>query len=251
VSGKFEPDNAAGTSGTKTFTQSIVPLQEGSQKVPAVSFSYFDPEAHQYVTKQTKPVSLEVTPGAPASVALPASAAPATPPIGTPASHTDGLAADEPLTGRSFSTLRPLVLTPWFLILNGALAGALAVGASFRIWRRRRGANPARLQQKELERVTREAMAALAIAQAAQDAPRFFTIARQALQEQLAARWHVPVAQVSIPEIQARLNGEGEELRSIFKTADAIAYSGRRFSTTDLQPWRTAIENELQHISRL
>jgi hypothetical protein len=83
----------------------------------------------------------------------------------------------------------------------------------------------------------------------AQDAPRFFTAARQALQEKLAAKWELPMSRVTIPEIRARLNGNGEEIRSVFQTADEIAYSGRQFSVPDLQQWRAIVQQQLLVLS--
>ena len=39
------PRTAATPRGTKTFEQSIVPVKAGAQEIPAVHFSYFDPES--------------------------------------------------------------------------------------------------------------------------------------------------------------------------------------------------------------
>ena len=52
-----------------------------------------------------------------------------------------------------------------------------------------------------------------------------------------------------IPEIRARLNGNGEEIRSVFQTADEIAYSGRRFTVPDLQRGATVTQQQLLALS--
>jgi hypothetical protein len=83
----------------------------------------------------------------------------------------------------------------------------------------------------------------------AEDAPRFFTAARRALQERLAAKWRLPVSHVTIHEIRSRLNGSGEQIRSVFQTADEIAYSGRRFTAPDLQQWRNLVKTQLQELA--
>ena len=49
----FEPADSSNTRGAKTFEQSIVPLKAGAQEIPALRFSYFDPESQSYVTKTT------------------------------------------------------------------------------------------------------------------------------------------------------------------------------------------------------
>ena len=81
------------------------------------------------------------------------------------------------------------------------------------------------------------------------DSPQFFIAARKALQERLAAKWKLPASRVTISEIRARLNGDGEEIRSIFQTADEIAYSGRQFTPPDLQQWRGIVKEQLQQLS--
>ncbi len=46
--------------GEKVFKQVIVPLEAGKSKVPAVSFSYFDPEADKYRTAKKAPIPITV-----------------------------------------------------------------------------------------------------------------------------------------------------------------------------------------------
>ena len=113
--GKFTANDSAGIEGEKTFEQSIVPTKAGAQEIPALNFSYFDPEAQRYVTKNTTPIAIDVAQGT-ASVPV----ATAAPVADAPKANSDGLAPDQLVTGRTVSSLRPLVLTPWFLTLNAA-----------------------------------------------------------------------------------------------------------------------------------
>jgi len=41
------------------------------------------------------------------------------------------------------------------------------------------------------------------------------------------------------------------ELRTVFQTADEIAYSGKRFTAPDLQQWRDLVKNQLHQLARL
>ena len=79
----------------------------------------------------------------------------------------------------------------------------------------------------------------------------FVAPARPAWQDGPAAQWHVPSSRVTIPEIRTRLNGHGEAVSAVFKTADEIAYSGRRFTAPDLKEWRDLVENELHQLARI
>ena len=242
--GKFTANDSAGIEGEKTFEQSIVPTKPGAQEIPALNFSYFDPEAQRYVTKSTTPIAIDVAQGN-ASVPV----ATAAPVADTPKANSDGLAPDQLVTGRTVSSLRPLVLTPWFITLNAVMIAAIVLGAAFRWLRRRRANDPHRLQREVTEKLVRESVAKMDSALKAQDATRFFNAARQALQERLAAKWELPTSRVTIPEIRARLNGNGEEIRSVFQTADEIAYSGRQFTVPDLRQWRAVIQQQLLALS--
>lgn len=243
--GKFTTNDSAGIEGEKTFEQSIVPTKAGAQEIPALNFSYFDPKAERYVTKSAKPIAVDVAQGNAnaAPVATPAAIADA------PKPSSDGLAPDQLVTGRTVSNLRPLVLTPWFIAINALMLAGLALGALFRWLHRRRANDPKRLQREATEKSVRESLAKMDAALKAQDAPRFFTAARQALQEKLAATWELPTSRVTIPEIRARLNGNGKEIRSLFQTADEIAYSGRKFTLPDLQQWRAVVQQQLLALS--
>jgi hypothetical protein len=57
-------NNAGGMSGTKQYDYLIIPRQPGEYKIPATSFSYFDPTAAKYITLSSPEMSLKVT-GAP------------------------------------------------------------------------------------------------------------------------------------------------------------------------------------------
>ncbi|MCX6348734.1 MAG: BatD family protein, partial [Candidatus Aureabacteria bacterium] len=48
--------------GEKIFKQVVIPLKEGEQVVPAVSFSWFDPVAAAYRTEKAKPIPIAVEP---------------------------------------------------------------------------------------------------------------------------------------------------------------------------------------------
>src|SRR5262249_45508014 len=211
--GKFTANDSAGIEGEKTFEQSIVPTKAGAQEIPALNFSYFDPEAQRYVTKNAAPIGIDVAQGN-ASTPIAASA----PVADAPKPNNDGLAPDQVVTGRTVSSLRPLVLTLWFITLNVVMIKAIVVGAAFRWLRQRRVNDPQRLQREATDKSVRESLAKMDAALKAHDAPRFFTAARQALQERLAAKWELPASRVTIPEIRARLNGNGEEIRSVFQT---------------------------------
>ena len=244
---RFEPSDSSGTAGTKTFEQSIVPIKAGKQEIPALRFSYFDPNTKTYVTKTTASIAVDVAQGN--ATQVPISNVPA-PTADATKTNDDGLAADRVATGLSVGSLHPLVLTPWFIVLNALMIGALIIGAIVRFLHQRRLNDPERLKREAAEKSVNYSLATMDFALKAQDAPRFFTAARRALQERLAAKWRLPASRVTIHEIRSRLNGSGEQIRSVFQAADELAYSGRRFTGPDLQQWRNLVKIQLQELAR-
>jgi hypothetical protein len=83
------------------------------------------------------------------------------------------------------------------------------------------------------------------------DAARFFQSARVALQQKLAEQWHLAPASITIAEIDARLNGEGGEIRRIFALADQAAYSGQHLSTADFNQWKEIVHELTKHTEAL
>ncbi len=56
-------NRAGAISGKKTIDYLIVPRAAGKKLIPAIKFSFFDPGKRSYVTLQSKPFELTVTPG--------------------------------------------------------------------------------------------------------------------------------------------------------------------------------------------
>jgi len=49
--------------GLKTHSYALTPLKEGSLTIPSLSFSYFDPDAGEYRTKESTPITIKVSAG--------------------------------------------------------------------------------------------------------------------------------------------------------------------------------------------
>jgi hypothetical protein len=244
---RFEPADSSNTTGAKTFEQSIVPMKTGAQEIPALRFSYFDPDEQKYVTKTTAPIPVEVAQGAASAPATKSADAAAD----VPKTNPDGLAADKAVTSSGSASLRPLILKPWFIVLNAVMAAVLAIGAIIRGIRVRRAKDPKRIERVAAKRALNERLAAMDEALDREDAARFFESAREALKEKMAQEWNVPPSRVTIGEIKARLKSDGEEVRSVFEIADEAAYSGKLFAARDLKRWHQFVRSKLQHIALL
>ena len=249
-SAKFQAADSAGYSGTKIIEQSLVPTLSGKLEIPALAFSYFDPEQKKYVTKTTPPLKVEVAPGQLAnSTATPVNATPTVVPS-VPSAESE-LAPDKLATGSFTATLRPWLLDPW-LVAFALLPPVTAFGAYFML-RRKRGmkGDPKHIHLANSQRALRTQLENMDRAAAAGDTGGFFAAACSAFQNLLGLRWSLPPRTITLADINARLNGEADGLRTIFGMADEVAYTGRAFAPDELRRLQTLINHELQKLKAL
>ena len=248
-SAKFQPADNASYSGEKDFEQAIIPTQPGAQTVPALAFSYFNPETRKYESKLTAPFSVEVSAAPAGSLATTASPVSSATRVSEPT--RDGLRPNHVETGSTVASLTPLYFQPWFVGTQGVVVLGFAAGLIGLRRRERRANDTDGARRRETSIAIGHCLAEMDAASAADDSAHFFKSARAALQEQLAMRWHVAPASITIAEIDAHLNGQGVEIRRIFALADHAAYSGQHLSTADFQQWKETVRDQLKRAEEL
>jgi len=246
----FDPADSVGYQGTKTFEQPIIPNDAGITSIPSVSFSFFDPETRQYVTRMTAPVAVTVSGNSINSTPAPAIASTtsqAPPQTAAPSSTQpapDDLRSNQIEAGSFVSTLRPIYLNPWFIAGQGLPLLALLGGLAF-VRLRERAAHPHRLRATAVESAIRQQLAAMDEAMHNQQTDAFFVHARNALQQRLGHQWNMRPETITLADVEARLGDNRENIRPIFQMADQASYSDLHFGEADLRQWRQVILNEL------
>ncbi len=246
---KVTADDASGLQGFKTFTQPVIPLQAGQLTLPALSFSYFDPQSGGYQTRETRPISVRVTPGGAATQAasnLPAGAAPTG--EGQAASG-DVLAPDAALRGGYAATLATVIWRPWFI--GCALLPVVLMLCAVMLIRRQqlRAADPALALHAARLAAVKINLEAMAAALHRGDSAAFFSAARHALQEKLADLWQVPAESVDARQLAGRFPaGEGAELQAIFAMAEKATYGGESPGAPALQQWQRRVLEQMDRL---
>ena len=132
---KFDDGGSGGTEGVKTFELPVTPTAKKST-MPVFAFSYFDPEAAQYVTLKSAPAPLSVE-GEPLTAVRPAPAETTRPepPKAEPKGLAQGLLGNLPDIGPASAAFAPS-LSPavFFSMMFAPVPVAFALFA----WRRRR-----------------------------------------------------------------------------------------------------------------
>ncbi len=258
----FTQSDAIGYKGEKTFEQPLIAAQPGAQTLPDLTFSYFDPSTRRYETAHTTPPPVTISPaladgttpapgtgtaGSPAGApplqanTPPQAASPAAPP-------TTGLRADHAPTTDAADVLRPLYLRPPFLVLQSLLA--LAFAGSWVVLRvRSRGLALPGKRAQPLSKTANRLLQQMESAAATGDSATFFSTARAALQESLAARWQLTPDDLTQDEVKARLGADAVEVRRIFDLADEASYAGHGMRGTDFAHWLAIVRQQLQAAS--
>ena len=187
---KLETTDQFGFQGTKTFEQIISPLNNDVHELPALTFSFFNPEDGQYHTLTQPAVALTVK----AASATPLPQLAATKAEEKPA--RDILPIKENL-GALVPNKIPLVAQPAFLAAQAV--PVLAFFAAF-IWRKRADnlANNPRLRRKiAVEKFVQNGIADLQKFAAQNNSEEFFALLFRLLQEQLGERLNCPATAIT------------------------------------------------------
>jgi hypothetical protein len=206
----FTAAESTGFRGDKVFAQSVVATQPGSRDLPALEFSYFDPQTRRYEIARAPPQSIEVLPGpaAQGALAAPAEAAP-----GAVEPRRASLArGDHAATGATADSLIPPYLQPrlfrYPLLLIVAFAG---------IWFKAGAPRP------PLPRpATGDSLQQMEDAARRGDSEQFLRSASRALRE-------------------AGVVDHDSELRELLRLADAANYAGELPRDMDLERCRRVV----------
>ena len=248
-SAQFTSADNAGYGGSKTFEEAVVPLKAGQEKIPAITFSYFDPDTRQYMTRATTPIAIEVAPGSGVSSVATSPASPATLRSSLSANtFASDLAPNKVEAGNFVSSLQPVLFAPWFVAAQGVPVMALIAALFIHRRRQQLAQDSERIRNLASQVAMREQVEAMEQALAANCAPAFFTAARQAMQTALAHRWQLSASQVTAAEINQRLNGDTGELRTLFAMADDVVYSGQHVPPAELQQWKDRVIHQLKQL---
>lgn len=248
----FEPADNAAYEGTKTFEQAVVPLKSGAAQIPALAFSYFDPDARRYVTRTTSPIAVEVASGniTPSIAAAPTSSATSAPTKPAPTAPTE-LGPNQVEAGRFVSSLRPVLFAPWFLALQAVLIAGCVTFFLLLRRRERLSHDPEAMRNQASETAIREQLRAMDEALETGQVTDFFTAAQRALREKLAGLWHLAPSAVTAAVVTGRLNGGGETIRAVFRAAETSAYSGQQFAAAELHQWRRLVHDQINQLEDL
>ncbi len=237
-------------SGKKTFEQAIVPTSPALKTIPSVQFSYFDPDAGEYVSLTSDPIKMQLK----NPLGVPTAAdkhdvteqQPTTPsPPAKP--NTKNLAPLHTDPGRLVHAIGPLYKKSWFILFMTAAFLCLTTALLLNLRRKRLQADPTILLHKQVNRQLSNHYQEMEKAISSQDQNSFFNHCRAAIQKRLGEIWGQEPRAITLSDLQQRLPADAP-LLDIFTRMEHGAYSGERLDQTTLEKMLQTTRNELDKL---
>ena len=241
--------------GKKVFEQALVAKGNSLTEVPAVAFSYFDPESGTYKELISAPIPLtmqhvEVEEKADLlteqAVASSAKEAVQTAPK-MMEQPLPGLAPLQLDAGQMDKQLEPLFAKKWFQILCAVLLLVICVVLFVNMRKARFACNPQLQRMKTRKQLLEKREREIEEHLQAADSRGFLVSSRSAIQEQLGVLWDVQAAAITLADLQKRLP-QDSVLCTIFRAAEESAYSGQELSKQQMQDFATSLKKELTNL---
>jgi hypothetical protein len=224
---KVETTDQFGLTGVKVFEQVVTPQTADIKALPALVFSFFDPDQKAYRTVTQPPIPITVRPGGalPTPTVLARRSGQDNPP------PTQDIVPNKQRPGMLGQLAPPLVERGWFLALQGVPVLVLVTGW---VWRRRRetlAQNPRLRRQRQVAQLMREGLADLRRLAAENRSEEFFATLFRLLQEQLGERLDLPASAITEAVIEERLRPRGvpeavlAPLQDLFQTCNQARYA--------------------------
>ncbi len=243
---KIEYQEETRTHGVKTFDQDVIPQKNGNLPLPAASFSYFDPTTKQYVTMPIPLPAVNVTGSVPVASAAAAPSGDSNSTVATPALlQSSELVPNRLGFGSLHQSLAPVYRKPWFWILQAVLILSLFAGFLFLFVRSRFAPDPTQPERTLREHSLHQQEDAMSEAVRRNDAQTFFLAARNAVQLQLGAQWHMRPEAITLAEVQDRNPELAKTLEPLFTQASEVIYSGQASSDLNLAEWELHVRKNL------
>lgn len=232
--------NDAGTRGRKSYEQILIPRSLEAAEIPALTFSYFDPEAEQFRSIVRGPYRLDVQPAAQADTStgtgrLPVGVGP-TEVVGQDIRHVQ----PEPVRWEKTADRR-WGTGVWFWLIQ-AIPLVLVLGTFGWTWRRRAlSGDVARARRYRAPKSARPALRKAEAALSANDENAFFEAVWAAMTTYFGNRFNLPTGSVTRHEVALALRAEGadevlmERADKLFAVCDLRRFARHNTAATEMQ----------------
>ncbi|HEY5281919.1 MAG TPA: BatD family protein [Polyangia bacterium] len=238
----YPPSAKVTPEGTKIFEQAVVPQSGGRIELPSLSFSFFDPEQKQYVTRSTAPIMADIAVTQAGTTAPIANLPKLSPKLAE--ERATGLRPNQIEEGRSVATLLPPYRRSWFW----PVVAVPWLGLAIVFARPRARGFSERTHRRALRETVAQHRTAMKSAVAAGDAIRFHEAAGAALRERLGEMWKIAPDAITSAEAAARMGQDDEPIVAELRSAERLRYGGAAEDPSTLTALQQTIERRLDQL---
>jgi len=232
--------------GRKTFEQAIVPTSANLIAIGPVRFSYFDPDAGEYVTLSSNSIALHLQQSGTSTAAVPPPS-----PAGRqqsvlpgPSAGPANLAPLHPEPGRLVQTIAPLYQKTWFILLMLLGLACLVAALLLRLRHRKLKKNPGILRHKQVNRQLERHFRQMEQSIKTRDHHAFATHCRAAVRERLGELWQKRARAITLADLEERLEPD-DPLLDIFRKLERCDYSREHLAQDSMARIMLTIQTEL------
>jgi hypothetical protein len=243
------------TTGTKVYTLSMVPKEQGLLPIPKAHFSFFNPKTAQYVTVPTTLPDVMVLPSS-APIAQVTSTSAAAIPLpddnAEPPQKAVQFSPNFSELGHPVASLLPVYKSVLFQITFFATVGVFLLSTGLKTYLDLTTHAEQQRMSKSLRVVTASIRKQLATLSAIKnDDPLFLDTARSIISIALAHRWNLPSPEaITRLEIESREPVLAARLSPILDKLDELHYSGRtaeRITPMQMENWTRLVQQTAKY----
>ena len=226
----YEPLAGKTQGSTKSFEQVLIPQDQSLEAIPAVRFSYFDPQAHRYRTLESRPIALVVRP--------PQTTARKTVVTGHPDAPSAPSQAESEALGRDIVYIKdgPGSLVPharpWYRSLGFLLWQPLPVLLFLGAWwydrHRRRLRGDSRYARFTVAgKQARQSLAQAEHHLTREEYPALYTVLARTLQAYVSAKFDLPPAGIDTQALRERGVSQAclEQIEMVWETCEQVRFA--------------------------
>jgi hypothetical protein len=231
--------------GEKTFEQAIVPTTDSLHQIPAIAFSYFDPDAGEYITLTSDPIPIELAKSSRKSAASVPTTVDTRQVTAQPQAGPGNLAPLHTEQGKTVTALVPLYTKSWFIVAMALALICLIAAWVLYIRRRRLEKDPTILQNRELRSRLNNHLEKMQQAMSEGKQSEFIHHGRAAIQHQYGILKDQEAQSITLADLEQWLPEENP-LLEIFNRLEHAGYSGEVLDQATMESMTQTLRKELE-----
>ncbi len=226
----YEPLAGKTQESTKSFEQVLIPQNHTLAAIPAVQFSYFDPQVGRYRTLESQPIALVVRPPKTTPRKTVVTGHPATPPVrgqNEPEALGQDIVYIKDAPGSLVPRARPWYRSPGFLLWQ-PLPVLLFLGAWWYDQRRRRLHSDSRYARfTAAGKQARQSLAQAEHLLTQAEYPALYTTLAHTLQDYVSAKFDLPPSGIDTQALRERGVSRAclEQIEMVWETCEQVRFA--------------------------